>query len=133
MFDKETREASAFVTFITVWWWALILILGILGTAVYLLLWPTYNNLWIKGYRTTNEYQTTKADLIYKLIDQYNRNEVKIAEIKSDPNNAEVVRSITGQQIGLLTRIRKEAQLLKDAGAIVPQGVQDFLFAHGGE
>jgi hypothetical protein len=99
---------------------AIVVVLSIISV----LLWPVLNNLWIKGFRTTNEYRSTKEALLYQLKAQYEKNDVKIAELGKD---SEQSKAIKGQQIAILDRMEKEMSLLSNAGSVVPSDVSMFV------
>lgn len=115
---RRTVKEYFKLTGLLAYWWAVLIVLVILGSLIWLAFAPTYNNLAIKQFRTTNQYQSSKEQLLFKLVAEY---EELAAENKP----------ITiGQREALVDRIHFEADMLKDAGGTIPTPIVAFLEAH---
>lgn len=93
-----------------------------------LLLTPTFHNLWIKQFRSSNEYVTTKQTLLFRLVNEYEKLEAQITELETTTGNEKYISAKRGQQQVLLDRINNEASLLQTDQ--VPHKVKQFLSSH---
>lgn len=109
--------------------WAIFLFLLIVAlTAVYLWLWPGLRDMWYQGFRSSNEYITTKQNLLFNLMEKHEELEAEIAVYQTNPENTAVVAAMRGQQEALVDRMEREAALLKPDQ--VPAEIVLFLSNH---
>lgn len=121
---KENVVALFGVSF----WVVFIVVLLLITTLGSLALVPTFHNLWIKGFRSSNEYVTTKQTLLYNLVDEYNELEVEIQELQNVENSGNIISAKKGQQEALYNRIKNESRLLQEDQ--VPYEIKRFLSSH---
>lgn len=114
---------------ITVTGWT-IFVFVLIGAMVFggLLLTPTFHNLWIKQFRSSNEYVTTKQTLLFRLVNEYEKLEAQITELQTTEGNDQFITAKRGQQKALLDRINNESSLLQ--ADQVPYEVKRFLSSH---
>jgi len=121
---KENTILSCGVGF-----WLVLIIAGVLALILgSLALNPTFHNLWIKGFRSSNEYVTTKQTLLFNLVDEYNKLEADIQELQTVENSDNIISAKRGQQIALYNRIKNESRLLNPDQ--VPYEINQFLNSH---
>ncbi len=109
-------------------WWIFAGVMLLLTVLVGLALTPTFHNLWIKAFRSSNEYVTTKQTVLIQYVQDYYKTDAKIADLSTNPDNEAIVKSLKGQQISTVNMIRQQAGLLMPDQ--VPPDVVRFLNAH---
>jgi hypothetical protein len=117
------REQAAAFGIVSLWIVGLV-VLVLMLSLLWLGLRPTLNNLWLSGHRTTNEYVSTGETMLFKYKNNYERLEVKIAELGAD---SPIVPALRGQQKSILEEMIVQASKMHDAGAPVPPSIQTFI------
>ncbi len=99
---------------------------GLFIVLLLLLLTPQFHNLWIKGFRSSNEYNTTKISVLYQYKQDYEKLDAEIAEYNPDnPSDLKVITAKKAQQIAILDRIEKEMGLMEPSQ--VPAEIKYFV------
>lgn len=109
---------------IMVWGLAFILITAI-AVAAFSALQPIVVKYRTDVNRASQGYVESKQQLLLSLVEDYYDLDAKIAEFQDD---ADTVESLEAQQLAIVSRINKEANLL-DSGD-VPQSVRTFIREH---
>lgn len=121
---QEIKATAGIWTRITIWsifGLALIVLLYYLGLTA----WPALRDKWFSGWRSSNEYITTQQTLLIDLKLQYEKLDTKIAELDTSPQNDALVKSMRGQQIGIVDRMKQAASTIDDDQ--IPYEVRLFL------
>lgn len=126
---KEDVKTNARMTLSVGWWIAVVVAFMAICSAAYLIAMPTFRNWWIKSFRSSNQYVTTKQTLLFTLYDEYERVETEIAELSTDESNSTLIEALRGQQKSILLRMRQEASLLQPDQ--VPYTIKTFLSEKG--
>lgn len=125
---KAWLKESSFLGFNIGCWWIFTMVLIIATLGVLLALTPTFHNWWIKAFRSSNEYVTTKQTVLLQYVQDYYKTDAKIAELSTNPDNAALVMSLKGQQISTVNMIRQQSNLLQPDQ--IPPEVARFLATH---
>ncbi len=90
-------------------WWALILVLGIAGSAITLALKPTFLGFERDVFVASHQYQEAHETQLALLIEKKEALSVRIAEATDRP---ELQRALKGQRRAIESRIRTERRKL---------------------
>jgi hypothetical protein len=123
MFSHENRESTG----IAVWWFVLILILGLVGTFAYLFLLRPMLNLETQANRASYQYVDTKQTELHNLMRQYEDLDVQIAAADSEVE-ANKISMWQAQQKGIVKSMQDMAAKLE--ASQVPTDVRLFLSQH---
>lgn len=108
---REEIRAAGWGT--AVFFWALALI--IVGSAIVWWAQPYFIAKETQTMRQSNAYVTTQQTALNDFMAEYNRLEVRKAELRSgDEANAEMIRAIEGQQAGIVNQMKQRAALIPD-------------------
>ena len=97
----------------------------IIGMVMYYGVLPTIYNQETKAVRNSNQYITSKQDLMLNLINEYYELESDISELKGQPNTKSIIDGKKHQQVVIIVRVQSEANKLQ--AQYIPETVSEFL------
>lgn len=126
---KEDTKSNVRATWNVAWWVVVTGVILLVITLAGLAFTPTFRNLWIKMFRSSNQYVTTKQTLLFELMDEHERLETKIVELSASDDYNPLVNALRGQQKSIIDRMNREVDLLRPDQ--VPLVIRSFLLERG--
>lgn len=106
--------------------WFYVVLLVIATSAIGWYVYPYFVGQETKVIRASNAYITTQQTALNDFKAEYDRLEVRKAQLKADDpaKNAEMIQAIEGQQVGITNQMKQRATLIPDN---VPSDIRAFL------
>jgi hypothetical protein len=108
--------------------WIFIVILGAAGLAVSLYLQPWAISRERENVVQSNAWVQTQVTALVDFQSSYAALDVRVADFKDDPKNAELVKGLRAQQAGLIRQMRQKVAELPPGK--VPADIAAFLATH---